>query len=262
MENYNLIVSKENSLVKKIVRLANERKFRENSKLAVIYGEHLIIEALKHNLVTHLIILEEELNNYQSLLNEHSKLVCNIVSAEVMKKINVLDSMVDIAAVIKIVEPGLMDNCFNQDCLVLENIQDPGNLGTILRAATASGVQNIILSKACVDLYNPKVLRASQGMQFGLNIYYEIDLGRFLSNYSGQVLAFTPHSDRDFYQQDLRLTSALVLGNEGNGLSDEILSQIKNQVSIPMLGDAESLNLAMATTIALFEMARQRLNAR
>lgn len=256
---FNHIGSKDNPLVKRIVRLANESKFRHSEEQAVIYGEHLLQEAIKYGLVEQVLILEDAVTKYQYLINLLTNpQAIKLVSIEIMRKLNILDSLSEIVAVIKI-KPILAEPSLTQDSLVLENIQDPGNLGTILRAAYASGITQIVLSPKSVDAYNPKVLRASQGIQFGLQIYTGIELAQWLTKYRGQVLAMVPQANLNLYQQDLLLTTALVLGNEGNGLSCELLAQLKNQISIPMLGGAESLNLAMAATIGLFEMSRQRV---
>lgn len=261
MLEFNHIVSKENPLVKRIVRLARESKFRQSELQTVVYGEHLLLEALKYDLVEQVVISEDALTKYQNLINLliNPFVTVKLASIDVMQKINVLDSVVDIVAIIKIV-PVILDADHNQqDSLVLENIQDPGNLGTILRAAYASGIRQVILSPNSVDIYNPKVLRASQGIQFGLKVYNGVDLANWLGDYAGQILAMVPSASLSLYEQDLTAITAFVLGNEGSGLSREILAQIKTHISIPMLGNTESLNLAMAATIGVFEMSRQRI---
>lgn len=258
---FNHIVSKENPLVKRVVRLAREGKFRQSELQTVVYGEHLLLEALKYDLVEQVIISEDALTKYQNLINLliNPLAMIRLASTDVMQKINVLDSVVDIVAIIKTV-PVVLDADHNQqDSLVLENIQDPGNLGTILRAAYASGIRQVILSPNSVDIYNPKVLRASQGIQFGLKVYTGVDLTNWLGDYAGQILAMVPSASLSLYEQDLTEITAFVLGNEGSGLSREILAQIKTHISIPMLGNTESLNLAMAATIGVFEMSRQRI---
>lgn len=178
-----------------------------------------------------------------------------------MGKINILDSVVDCAGIIRTEYKGghnlLADSL--QDYLILENIQDPGNLGTIMRAAAASGLANLVLSPNSVDIYNPKVLRSSQGIQFGLNIITDTNINEFLAGYDGQILAMLPVGSSSLYAYDLTIPTAFVLGNEGNGLSTALKNSISNHVAIPMLGSAESLNLAMAATVAVFEMSRQKL---
>lgn len=261
MLEFNHIASKDNSLIKRIVRLARESKFRQNEQQAVIYGEHLLFEALKFGLIEQAIISDTVVEKYKELIEGliDQSIVVKLASSEVMQKINVLESTVDVVAIIRFSSHKSIVDSQIEDSLVLENIQDPGNLGTILRAAYASGINQIVLSANSVDIYNPKVLRASQGIQFGLRICSGVNLVDWISNYRGQVLAMVPSANLSLYEQNLALPTAFVLGNEGSGLSSEILSQIKTQVSIPMLGDAESLNLAMAATIGVFEMSRQRI---
>lgn len=256
MLNYQIIESKDNSQVKYVTRLAKESKFRQEEQKAVLYGVHLLIEALKFNLVDAVFIHIDKYDKYSYLL-EHSNTKILLVDNLILTKMNVLESDIDLLTVIKLPINKDFDN--HADCVVLENIQDPGNLGTILRAASASGVDQVVISKGSVDLYNPKVLRASQGIQFAISIYDKVDIEEVLKNYHGQIFALTPHATNSLYQCDLSKPSAFVLGNEGNGLSQKLLNNMANHINIPMCGDAESLNLAMAATVALFEMSRQRI---
>ena len=175
-----------------------------------------------------------------------------------MAKINVVESDAEIIGVIRVKPEVLSDNVYKNDCIILENISDPGNLGTILRLAAATAVGNIIVSSNTVDVYSPKVLRSSAGLQFDLNILTGIDIEKFLNEYTGEILATTPHSQNSIYTTSLKNPIAWVFGNEASGLSEKLLMQLKNKVSIPMPGGTESLNVAMAATIALFEMIRQR----
>ncbi len=259
MQNYKQILSKDNALIKKVVKLAKDSKFRQDMQLAVIYGEHLVIEAICYGLIADLFILDSKIDKYLPFLTKLNAASIYMLNSELMAKINLLDTPTDIVATVKIKPEDDLGLVSNQDCLILERIQDPGNLGTILRAANASGIKNVVLSKFSVDVYNPKVLRASQGIQFGLNIFSNVDLDQFITDYKGQLLALTPHAKNDLYAQDLTKTTALVLGNEGEGLSKDLLNRIKDHITIPMMGNSESLNLAMAATISIFEMSRQRL---
>lgn len=256
MLNYQVIESKDNAQLKYVVRLAKESKLRKSEQQAVIYGEHLLCEAIAKKLVSQIFVNIDKLTKYQALIDKLNIKVM-LLNSELMQKINILDSEIDIAAIINL--PIATDFNPNQDCIVLENIQDPGNLGTILRVANASGITQVVLSDGSVDVYNPKVLRASQGIQLALNIYSNQELNSLLASFNGQVLALTPHSKLSVYDYDLTQNTAFVFGNEGNGLSEQLLAQIDQQVKIPMMGNTESINLAMATTAVAFEMSRQRL---
>ncbi len=239
--------------------MSNDSRFRTSQLEALAYGEHLVIEALKHSLIKYILLEDSDLIRYSHITELLLPEQIILVSAEVLQKMNIFDSELSIVALIKQPIACELDFSLPFDCIILDQIQDPGNLGVILRAASAGGIKNIVLSKNCVDIYNPKVLRASQGIQFALNIYQNYDIFEFVEQYLGQVYALTPHAKDSIYEQDLTQNCALVLGNEGNGISSELLGAIKQHLTIPMPGRAESLNLAMAATVAIFELSRQRM---
>jgi len=141
---------------------------------------------------------------------------------------------------------------------LLEDIQDPGNVGSMLRSAAAAGVHDVLLSKSCAFAWSPKVLRAAQGAHFALNIVEGADLLAFVAHYAGQVVALVPAVSKALYDLDLAKSTAFVIGNEGAGLSAELLAAVSVHATIPMPGKSESLNAAAAAAICLFEMARQR----
>jgi TrmH family RNA methyltransferase len=256
---YLTIRSKENSLIKQVIKLAQNSSYRKQFGQAVVYGEHLVEEALKNNCLHSLLIAEERWDRYQTLLAGLATDKIYLVPKAIMSKMSLLDTPTDIIGLITTVTMPVTSAVYTNDCILLENIQDPGNLGTIMRAAKASGINTIVLSGNSVDVYNSKVLRASQGAQFGLTILTQADLTKFIQLYRGQVIATTPYATISIYQLKLTQPVAWVFGNEGQGISAELLQQIKIQAKIPMLGNAESLNIAMAATVCIFETVRQRL---
>jgi len=139
---------------------------------------------------------------------------------------------------------------------MLEDIQDPGNLGSILRTALGAGVDTAFLSKGCTDVWSPKCLRGGQGAQFYLPIVEGVDLVEKLDTFTGSSYAMTV-SDQSLYQQDLTDPCLFVIGNEGAGLSDAVINHASQSLSIPMDPNLESLNAAAATAICLFERKRQ-----
>ena len=143
------------------------------------------------------------------------------------------------------------------DLLVLDEIQDPGNLGTIMRSAAAAGVHNLRLSSGCVSAWSPKTLRAGMGAQFSLNIAEQVYTGQLIPKTGYQVFSASSHAQKSIYDTDLRTPICWVFGNEGQGVSDEILRQTV-PLKIPQPGGQESLNVAVAASICLFEMCRQR----
>ncbi|MDR3351469.1 MAG: RNA methyltransferase [Zoogloeaceae bacterium] len=146
----------------------------------------------------------------------------------------------------------------DRDSLLLDGIQDPGNLGTLLRTAAAAGIGQVLLSADCADVWSPKTLRAGQGAHFCLDIHAGADLVAFLRNFQGEGLA-TALTERaeSLYAIQWRHPVAWVFGAEGQGVRPEILTAARKQVRIPMPGRMESLNVSAAAAICLFEMTRR-----
>ena len=140
---------------------------------------------------------------------------------------------------------------------MLEDIQDPGNLGSILRSAAAAGVRHAMLSKRCAQAWSPRVLRAAMGAHFVLNIYEFVDLPDAARAFQGTVVATCTRAPRSVYDVDLTSGIALLFGNEGAGLSCELLAAAHEVVAIPMPGRVESLNVAATVAVCLFERVRQ-----
>jgi len=142
-------------------------------------------------------------------------------------------------------------------CLLVDNLQDPGNLGSILRSAAAAGLTQVLLSKHAVHAWSPRVLRAAMGAHFLLRIHEGVDLVAAARAYTGRIVATSQRAPRTLFEEDLRGDVALVLGNEGGGISDDLLAVADAVVAIPMPGRAESLNVAAAAAVCLFERVRQ-----
>lgn len=146
-------------------------------------------------------------------------------------------------------------------CLLLDDVQDPGNVGSMLRSAAAAGVARVLLSKRCAFAWSPKVLRAGQGAHFCVDIHEDVELHEWAIAYGqagGSVIATVATGGTDLYAARLRGPVALVVGNEGAGLSPALLAAATLRVSIPMGGGVESLNAAAAAAVVLFECVRQR----
>jgi TrmH family RNA methyltransferase len=142
--------------------------------------------------------------------------------------------------------------------IVLEDIQDPGNLGSMLRTGAAAGATLAVLSKGCHDPWSPKALRGGQGAQFVLPLQQGIDLAAWLTGFSGRSVALALGGTEDFYAQDYAGATALVIGNEGAGLTTATAQAATTRVQIPMPGRVESLNASAALAAAAFEVVRQR----
>jgi len=142
-------------------------------------------------------------------------------------------------------------------CVMLEDLQDPGNLGSILRSCAASGIRHVLLSRGSVHAWSPRVLRAGMGAHFALAIHEEVDLVAVAREFAGSRIATQPAAPRTLFDADLKGPVALMFGNEGSGLSASLLEAADCVVSIPMPGKAESLNVAAAAAVCLFERVRQ-----
>ena len=144
--------------------------------------------------------------------------------------------------------------------LLCDKFQDPGNLGTIIRTAHAAGVLGIILTKGTVDIYNEKTIRSTMGSIFYIPIHYDDDnlsLVKSLKEDGFNLVVTSLDTDKNFFEKDLRGKIILTVGNEGNGVSEEVLDLADTKVKIPMPGNAESLNVAIATSIIMYEEVRQ-----
>ena len=238
-----VISSKDNKKIKDYRKL-NTTKGRKKSGLFLIEGEHLVEEAIKHGVSFEEVIISE---NFKHDLELSDKALM-YVTEEVMKSLSSLETPPGIIAIVKSVKERKLS--YNR-VLLLENIQDPGNLGTLIRTADAFGFKTIIVSPDTVDPYNPKVLRAAQGSHFHLNI-----LTRQVSE---AVMAFKGLKIGTSLDDAVYIDSfnkpdddiMLVLGNEGSGLREDTLNMMDINAKIDMVGDSESLNVAIAGAILM-----------
>jgi TrmH family RNA methyltransferase len=146
-------------------------------------------------------------------------------------------------------------------CLLIDDVQDPGNVGSMLRTAAAAGVRQVLLSKQCAFAWSPKVLRAGQGAHFLVDVFENVDLAGWAASYragGGDVIAATAAGGTSLFAATLTGRIGVAVGNEGAGLSPALLEQATQRVTIPMPGGMESLNAAAATAVCLFECVRQR----
>jgi len=167
-----------------------------------------------------------------------------------------LTSPVGVVAVIRTPEKAAVYSR-TAPCVLLEDIRDPGNLGSILRSAAAAGVHEVYLSKGCAHCWAQRVLRAGMGAHFMLRVHENVDLVPVIQEFEGRVIAASPHASRSIFSTDLTGNVGLLFGNEGAGLSNAVLSAVKFAAHIPMPGATESLNAAAAAAVCLFERVRQ-----
>ena len=240
-----LITSLENSHVKEYIKL-KQKKYRDRTSKFIIEGDHLVREAYKNNLIEEL-ILEEGTDFDIKVDNTY------YLSHELIKKVSSVDSPQKVLALCKKKEEKLEN--YNR-LLLLDNIQDPGNLGTIIRSAVAFNIDTIVLSKDTVDLYNPKVVRATEGMLFHINIIRE-DLEVIIKKLQEEKITIYGTSvvnGKDVKEINNKEKFALIVGNEGSGVRKEIIDMSDEKLYIKMNNKVESLNVGVATSILLYEL--------
>lgn len=237
------IESIKNEKIKNIKKL-NTKKYREEKGLFLIEGEHLVLEASKNNILEEVLILD----GYDILVNCKK----TYVSGSVLKYISELDNFPKYIGICKKLE----EKELGKKIVILDEIQDPGNLGTIIRSSVAFNIDTIILGKNCVDLYNSKVLRASQGMIFNINII-EKDLNKYipyLKNNNYKIYGTKVNGGKSLKNVEKSSKFAIIMGNEGTGVKEEILSMCDEYLYIDMNKKCESLNVGVATSIILYEL--------
>ena len=258
------IRSRDNPFVKQLIGLAHSSRDRKKAGLTVLDGIHLVrayhdaIGATQALAIAESALAEPEV---AAMLANAGSADINVLSDVLLKEASSLDSPSSVMAIVSTPAPKAVAD--NADAVILlEDVQDPGNVGSILRSAAAAGISDVLLSKTSAFAWSPKVLRAGQGAHFAINIIEGVDLTSWLQRWqqqpAAQSLALAPRAARMLYDCDLRQPSAFLIGNEGAGLSAELLRAASLQVRIPMPGKIESLNAAAAAAICLFELARQR----
>lgn len=258
------IVSVANPRVKQWSRLLTRRGREETGKF-VLEGTHLVLEALEAQAAVETVLyslergIPAELEKY---VNESAGAEWIGVSEAVLAKCTDTQTPQAVAAVCRKPEHRAEQLLADGQALLVavDGVQDPGNLGTIIRSADAVGATGVLLGRGTVDLYNPKTIRATMGSLFHLPIV-ECDLREWLPEAvkcGMQVIGTRLGASAHCYEIDLAQPTCLVVGNEGQGVAPDIAAHVTRDIMIPMRGQAESLNVAMATTVLLYEAMRQR----
>nr|WP_302597892.1 RNA methyltransferase [uncultured Cellulosilyticum sp.] len=256
-----LITSMQNALIKNIVQLQKKKSARKKQGLFVVEGIRAVNEIPKDVEVMHYIttpeIKAEEIKNL-----EHHKWV--VVTEEIYKAISETQSPQGAMAVVKMPETSLENMRIKKDgfYLILENLQDPGNLGTIIRTAHAFNVDGVFLTKGTVDLYSPKVVRATMSSLFHVPVIIDYEIAEYIEAMEKVgVTTYATHLSevaKSIYETKFEEGTALIIGNEGNGISQTVKEAVKNHIIIPMPGGCESLNASVAASICLYEVMRGR----
>ena len=255
------IVSHDNAHFKALRKLCQSGRERRKTGLVLLDGMHLIESYVQHFGAPQEIVVSErgavrpEIASY--LESGKAVAATTLLCDALFDDLAVVDTPSGIMAVVT--QPRCAHGLDQQiDAVLLDGIQDPGNLGSILRSAAAAGFRQILLSADCAQAWSPKTLRAAMGAHFLLDIHERCDLPAFLGGYRGLAATTALDVATDLYTLDLKTPVAWVLGNEGQGVSEAVAQATALRVRIPMPGSTESLNVAAAAAICLFETIRQR----
>jgi len=260
-----MITSTSNGKVKRLVSLKKKKKLRDSEGVFLVEGVRMFREAPEDMLL--------EIYATQAFMEKEGKLVKDKAAASGIAEELLADPVFAYVSdtktpqgILCVVRQAKRDmeeisGGKNPLLLVLDNIQDPGNLGTIIRTAEGAGVTGIMMSGDCVDIYNPKTIRSTMGSVYRMPFVYVHDLAETISGLqAGGIRFFAAHLEGSCVYDEVSYAgkSAFLIGNEGNGLRAETLACADQYIRIPMCGQVESLNAAVAASVLMFEAARQR----
>lgn len=253
------ITSRDNPIFKQLKKFADNAKERRAEGKTLLDGVHLIESYMAVFGMPDVLIIPEGKSSVEAtgLIQELSDISTVMLPTLMFSELTPVASSTGILALAKIPQFVIPES--PNFVLMLEDIQDPGNLGSMLRTAAAAGVEVAYLSTGCTDAWSPKALRGGQGAQFVLPIVERVDLVQELQHFKGTSYATAMQGD-SLYLQDFTGATAFVIGNEGAGLKSQTIASTTKAINIPMAAESvESLNAGAAAAICLFECRRQRL---
>ena len=252
-----LIQSRDNPFYKGLKRLAESGRERRKTGHTLLDGVHLVDAYEKaYGLVESLIVAESALAGDEIAAYVEGREII-ILGDALMRDLGLVDTPSGLLAVARMpAAPVAVD--LEKDAILLDGVQDPGNVGTLLRTAAAAGIRQALLGPGCAVAWSPKVLRAGQGAHFALAIHEDVDLAAFMTDYRGTTAVTCLDDAISLYQAGWKGTVAWVFGAEGQGVRRELIALATLKIRIPMPGAIESLNVGAAAAICLFEMVRRR----
>jgi TrmH family RNA methyltransferase len=255
------VASRENAGYKAVLKLVSNAAERRKSGLSVLDGPHLLAAFLDSGgrpeevMVSGTGLEDAEI---RALLERCAPARVTLLSDALFDSLSTVESATGVIAAVR--TPAARAAPADASLvLMLEDIQDPGNVGTLLRSAAAAGAQHVLLSAGCAFAWSPKVLRSAMGAHFAVNVAERADLAAYAAAFRGTTVALAGEGESSIYELDLRTPVALMVGNEGAGLSPALRDAAKVRARIPISDRIESLNAAAAGAVALFEASRQRL---
>ena len=250
------ISSKDNKIFRLCQQLSH-KKYRDKLGLYLIEGENLLEEAVKNGAAIKTVLMCRDYRG--SLFGTEDKAFC--LSDKLFEQLSQTETTQGIMAIVE--KPELSPDLFldrgGGNFIVLDRLQDPGNIGTILRTADAAGYELAIVMKGTADVFSPKAVRAATGSLFRMPVVFmdsAHELAEFTRAAGKKLVATCFDTDRYYYDEDLKKNIALIIGNEGNGISGELIEGSDVKIKIPMYGNIESLNASVAAGILMYEAVR------
>jgi TrmH family RNA methyltransferase len=255
---YQHISSRDNPLFKQLKTLSGSARERRAAGKILLDGAHLVEAYLETFGEPELLVISDGdcALDVMNLLDRLADVRTITLPTSMFSAVSPVTTPTGVLALVK--TPRLTAPASPGFVLMLENIQDPGNLGSMLRNAAAAGVDAVYLSAGCTEVWSPKALRGGPGAHFVLPVIEGADLLAETARFEGETYATVMHGDT-LYAMDLSGNTAFLIGNEGSGLSQELIDAVGRRITIPMPGRIESLNAAAATAICLFERVRQTI---
>lgn len=255
------ITSRDNPQYKELKLLATRPPVRRKQRRTLLDGVHLCEAYLHHVGIPELCVVSEQGRAHPEVSKllaecEARQALCICLPEALYRALSQVENGIDLLFIVETPEKQAAGK-LNHAAVLLDNVQDPGNVGSILRSAAAAGIGHIYCGGGTVFAWSPKVLRAGMGAHFLLQIYENVDLLALMRETAVPVLATSSHAERSIYEVDLKKPLAWLFGHEGQGVSDELLACASEKVAIPHRGAMESLNVAASAAVCFFEQLRQ-----
>lgn len=256
-----MITSTGNAQVKRLLQLQKKSKARNEEKVFIVEGLRMFVEVPEERVEK--VYISESLYNKKKQELKLERFSYEVLSDSVFEHVSDTKTPQGILCIVKQKRYNIKEllEMENPHFMVLDNLQDPGNLGTIVRTAEGAGVNAVFLSKESVDIFNPKTIRSTMGSIYRMPVVYVEDLVTLLDIFKEKgIKSYAAHLEgkNSYDREDYKGGTAILIGNEGNGLRDEVSNAADIWVQIPMQGQVESLNAAIAASILMFEVYRQR----
>lgn len=254
------MLSRDNKLIKDTLKL-KQKKYREKESLFLIEGIRFIEEAIKNGSVRYLLYSSKiyETHGYGRVLD--APVEKHEISDDVLKEISDTENPQGAVAV-ALKKTWSIDDVKNDFIIIADGIQDPGNLGTIIRTSDAAGAGAVIVLKGSVDVYNSKTLRSTMGSIFHIPVIFYDEYSEMIKDLKDrgyEIYAASLNADGYIYDFDFKEKTGIIIGNEANGIPEGHIAYVDRRVKIPMQGGAESLNAAIAAAVIIYEVVRQRM---